>query len=289
MTAAPADVAPAEKSVGVGRVAGKVALVTGAARGIGRAAALRLASEGADVICLDIGSAVETVPYAAPKADAVDDVVRAARDLGVRAEAYRVDVRDGDAVADAVTSGIGLFGGLDIVVAAAGIDSWGPAWELTQAQWDAMIGVNLTGVWQTAKATAPALIERGGGAMVFVGSVLSHRANRDFAHYTAAKHGVLGLVRAFGLELAPHSVRVNSVDPTVVNTDMVMNQAYNDRMIGHPGATIDEVKEHYQHWNKMPQPWIETIDVANAVLFLVSDEARYISGVSLPVDLGAML
>ena len=210
-----------------GRVAGKVALVTGGARGIGRACALRLAEEGADRI--------------------------------------------------------------DILVAAAGIDSWGHAWELSDEQWQTMIDVNLTGVWQSAKAVAPLMIDQGGGAMVFIGSVLSHRANRDFAHYTAAKHGVLGLTRAFALELAPHMIRVNEVDPTAVETDMIMNQRYMDRMMGHPDATIEEVKEHYLRWNTMPVPWIEAVDVANAALFLASDEARYVTGVALLVDLGAML
>lgn len=272
-----------------GRVAGKVALITGAARGIGQAAALRLAAEGADVICLDLGAAVDTVVYDSPDAGMVGETARQAEALGVRSLAVTADVRDGDALAEAVAQGVKTFGGLDIVVAAAGIDSWAPAWELSRAQWDAMIGVNLTGVWETAKAATPELIKRGGGSMVFIGSVLSHRANTDFAHYTAAKHGVLGLVRAFGLELAAHSVRVNSVDPTVVNTAMVMNQAYNDRMIGHPDATMEEVTDRYRRWNKLPQPWIEPLDVANAVLFLASDEARYVTGVSLPVDLGSML
>jgi (+)-trans-carveol dehydrogenase len=272
-----------------GRVEGKVALVTGAARGIGRATALRLAAEGADVVCVDLGAAVDTVVYDAPAPDMVLDTANEAAACGVRALAVTADVRDGEAMSRAVAQAVNTLGGLDIVVAAAGIDSWAPAWELSQEQWDAMIGVNLTGVWQTAKAAAPALIARGGGSIVFIGSVLSHRANRDFAHYAAAKHGVLGLVRGFGLELAPHSVRVNSVDPTVVNTAMVMNQAYHDRMIGHSNATMEEVREHYRRWNKMPQPWIEPIDVANAVLFLASDEARFITGVSLPVDLGAMV
>ena len=272
-----------------GRVEGKVALVTGAARGIGRATALRLAVEGADVVCVDLGAAVDTVVYEAPAPDMVVDTANEAAACGVRALAVTADVRDGEAMSRAVAQAVDTLGGLDIVVAAAGIDSWAPAWELSQEQWDAMIGVNLTGVWQTAKAAAPALIARGGGSIVLIGSVLSHRANRDFAHYAAAKHGVLGLVRGFGLELAPHSVRVNSVDPTVVNTAMVMNQAYHDRMIGHANATMEEVQEHYRRWNKMPQPWIEPIDVANAVLFLASDEARFITGVSLPVDLGAMV
>jgi NAD(P)-dependent dehydrogenase (short-subunit alcohol dehydrogenase family) len=174
-------------------------------------------------------------------------------------------------------------------VTAAGIDSWGRAWELADDQWQMMIDVNLTGVWKTAKAVAPAMIEQKSGAMVFIGSVLSHRANKEFAHYTAAKHGVLGLMRAFGLELAPYRVRVNSVDPTVVFTDMVMNQSYLDRLGGHPGTTLDEAREYYLKWNTLPVSWIEPVDVANACLFLASDEARYITGVALPVDLGAML
>jgi (+)-trans-carveol dehydrogenase len=126
-------------------------------------------------------------------------------------------------------------------------------------------------------------------AMVFIGSVLSHRANRNFAHYTAAKHGVLGLVRAFGLELADYNVRVNSVDPTVVFTDMVTSQPYMNQLIGHEGATNEEVRNHYLQWNVLPTPWIEPRDVANAVLFLASDEARFITGLGLPLDAGAML
>lgn len=278
-----------ERATGQGRVEGKVALVTGAARGIGRATALRLAAEGADVVCVDLGAAVDTVVYDPAVPDMVVDTANEATAFGARALAVTADVRDGEEMSRAIAQAVDTFGGLDIVVAAAGIDSWGRAWELSQEQWDAMIGVNLTGVWQTAKAAAPALIARGGGSIVLIGSVLSHRANSDFAHYAAAKHGVIGLVRGFGLELAPHSVRVNSVDPTVVNTPMVMNQAYHDRMIGHANATMEEVKEHYRQWNKMPQPWIEPVDVANAVLFLASDEARFITGASLPVDLGAMV
>jgi NAD(P)-dependent dehydrogenase (short-subunit alcohol dehydrogenase family) len=119
--------------------------------------------------------------------------------------------------------------------------------------------------------------------------VLSHRGNRQYAHYTAAKHGVLGLTRSFALELAPYMIRVNSVDPTVVRTEMVMNQAYLDRLGGHPGTTEEEARRYYLNWNTLPVPWLEPEDVANAVLFLASEEARYITGVALPVDLGALL
>jgi NAD(P)-dependent dehydrogenase (short-subunit alcohol dehydrogenase family) len=125
--------------------------------------------------------------------------------------------------------------------------------------------------------------------MVFIGSVLSHRANPLFAHYTAAKHGVLGLARAFALELGPYNVRVNSVAPTVVPTDMVMSQAYLDKAAGHPGATVEEIKSLYLAKRVLPAPWVEPVDIANAVLFLASDEARFITGISLPVDLGSLL
>ena len=272
-----------------GRVGGKVALVTGAARGIGKACALRLAEEGADLALLDIARNVDTVPYPGARAEQLDQAAREVAKLGRRSLARAVDVTDGAALEAAVGDALQAFGRIDILVAAAGIDSWGRAWELTEPQWQRMLDVNLGGVWRAAKAVTPAMIARGAGAMVFIGSVLSHRANRQFAHYTAAKHGVLGLTRAFALELAPHMIRVNSVDPTVVDTDMVMNQPYLDRLGGRPGTTPEEAKALYLQWNTLPVPWIEPIDVANAVLFLASDEARYITGVALPVDLGALL
>jgi SDR family mycofactocin-dependent oxidoreductase len=271
------------------RLEGKVALVTGAARGIGRAVARRFAEEGADIGLLDIARDVPGVPYPGARQQQLDEAVAEIKKLGRRATAHVADVTDSQALSNAVGQAQKEFGHIDLLVTAAGIDSWGAAWELTDQQWQKMIDVNLTGVWKTAKAVAPVMIAQGQGAMVFIGSVLSHRANKSFAHYTAAKHGVLGLMRSFGLELAPHSIRVNSVDPTVVFTDMVMNQAYLDRLGGHPGTTIEEAKAYYLKWNTLPVPWIEPEDVANACLFLGSEEARYITGVALPVDLGAML
>jgi SDR family mycofactocin-dependent oxidoreductase len=272
-----------------GRVDGRVAVVTGAARGIGRACALRLAEEGADIAALDIGGPMPTVPYEASSPQQLEETASAVRALGRRCVPLVADVRDGDAMRQAVAAAAGELGSVDVLVAAAGIDSWGSAWELTDDQWDAMLAVNLKGVWQSAKAVSPYMIRQQRGAMVFIGSVLSHRANKNFAHYTAAKHGVLGLVRAFGLELADYNVRVNSVDPTVVFTDMVTSQPYMDQLIGHEGATDEEVRHHYRQWNVLPTPWIEPLDVANAVLFLASDEARFITGLGLPLDAGAML
>lgn len=272
-----------------GRLAGKTALVTGGARGIGRACALRFAEEGADVALIDIARDVVNTPYPGARREQLDATAAAVTAKGRRALALAADVTDSESLASAVATVMAEWQGIDVLVTAAGIDSWGKAWELSDAQWQTMLDVNLTGVWKTAKAVSPGMIARKSGAIVFIGSVLSHRANRDFAHYTAAKHGVLGLTRAFGLELAPYGIRVNSVDPTVVYTDMVMNQAYLDRLGGHPGTTLDEAKEYYLRWNTLPMPWIEPIDVANAALFLASEEARTITGVALPVDLGAML
>jgi (+)-trans-carveol dehydrogenase len=272
-----------------GRVEGKVAFITGAARGIGKACALRLAEEGADVALLDIARPVESVLYEAARPDQLESAAAEIRALGRRAATFTADVRDGAAMRAAAGEAVRLLGRIDILVAAAGIDSWGNAWELTDEQWDAMLDVDLKGVWQAAKAVAPHMIERRSGAMIFVGSALSHRANRQFAHYTAAKHGVLGLTRAFGLELAPYTIRVNQVDPTAVPTDMITSQVYKDGSMGHVGVTDEEMRQRYLAWNALPFPWVETVDVANAVLFLASDEARYITGVALPVDLGALL
>jgi SDR family mycofactocin-dependent oxidoreductase len=271
------------------RLEGKVALITGGARGIGRACAVRFAEEGADIVVVDIGRDVETVPYNGARATQLEEAVAEIEQLGRRAVAVRADVRDGEAMRTAAETAIARLGKVDALVAAAGIDSWGKAWELTDDQWDTMIDVNLTGVWQSAKAVAPHMVERGAGSMVLIGSVLSHKHNPGFAHYTAAKHGVLGLTRALALELAEHMVRVNSVDPTAVRTDMTINQDFLGELAGKEAGTVDDAEERLRRWNAMPLLMIEPVDVANAVLFLSSEEARYITGVSLPVDLGAML
>jgi SDR family mycofactocin-dependent oxidoreductase len=271
------------------RLAGRVVLVTGAARGIGRACALRLAEEGAALVLADIGEPVETVLYPGASPDQLETTANEARQHGIAVVTALADVRDGAQLSQAVAKGQAAFGPIDGLVAAAGIDSWGMSWELTDEQWDVMLDVNLGGVWKVARAVAPGMIEQRRGSMVFISSVLGHKPNADFAHYTAAKHGVVGLARTMALELAPYFVRVNTVDPTSVDTPMTMNSPYLDRMVGHAGATLDEVKGRYFAWNALPIPWIEAVDVANAALFLLSDEARYITGVSLPVDAGAML
>src|SRR6185437_15333908 len=167
---------PGHASMTAGRVEGRVAVVTGAARGIGRACALRLAEEGADIAALDIGGPMLTVAYEPSSLQQLEETASAVRALGRRCLPLVADVRDGDAMRQAVATAAAELGSVDVLVAAAGIDSWGSAWELTDHQWDAMLAVNLKGVWQSAKAVSPHMIRQQRGAMVFIGSVLSHRA-----------------------------------------------------------------------------------------------------------------
>jgi SDR family mycofactocin-dependent oxidoreductase len=275
-----------------GRVAGKVAFVSGAARGQGRSHAVRLAQEGADIIAIDICRPIENVVYpAATPADLAEtaDLVKGYDRRIVTAE---VDVRDFDALKAAVDSGVEQLGRLDIIVANAGIGNGGnKLHKIREDVWQDMMDVNLSGVWKTVKAGVPHLIEGGrGGSIVMTGSVGSHKALAHTGHYIAAKHGVLGLMRSFAVELGHHSIRVNSVHPSQVNTPMTMNDVTFRLFrpdLENPGP--EDFAPFSQMTHTLPVPWVEAGDVSNAVLFLVSDESRYITGVSLPVDAGALL
>jgi SDR family mycofactocin-dependent oxidoreductase len=275
-----------------GRVAGKVAFVSGAARGQGRSHAVRLAQEGADIIAIDICRPIENVVYpAATPADLAEtaDLVKGYDRRIVTAE---VDVRDFDALKAAVDSGVEQLGRLDIIVANAGIGNGGnKLHKIREDVWQDMMDVNLSGVWKTVKAGVPHLIEGGrGGSIVMTGSVGSHKALAHTGHYIAAKHGVLGLTRSFAVELGHHSIRVNSVHPSQVNTPMTMNDVTFRLFrpdLENPGP--EDFAPFSQMTHTLPVPWVEAGDVSNAVLFLVSDESRYITGVSLPVDAGALL
>lgn len=272
-----------------GRVEGKVALVTGAARGIGRAQALRFAQEGADVIAVDLCGPVETVVIPPSSSADLAETVALVRETGRRIEAFEVDVRDRARLAAAVDAGVTALGGLDIVCATAGITSSAPALDLDEQTWNTMLDVNLTGVWQTCAVSAPHLIERGGGAMILTSSIAGLRGLVGVAHYTAAKHGVVGLMRSMAKELAPHNVRVNTVHPTNVDTTMIQNDLVRSKFrpdLDRP-PTREEFAASAVSMNMLEVPWIEPVDVANAALFLASDEARYITAVALPVDAGS--
>jgi (+)-trans-carveol dehydrogenase len=254
-----------------GRAEGKVAFVTGAARGQGRSHAIRLAEEGADIIAVDICSQIDSVPYPMSTPDDLAETVKQVEALDRRIVATQADVRDYQALKQAVDDGVTELGRLDIVCANAGISGFGATQELSETSWQDMIDVNLTGAWHTCKATTQHLLG-------------------NLAHYNSAKHGLVGLMRTLANELAPHFIRVNSVHPTTVNTEMIQNEMTYKLFrpdLEHP--TAEDGKDAFTSLNALPIPWVEARDISNAVLFLASDEARYITGVTLPVDAGAFI
>jgi (+)-trans-carveol dehydrogenase len=274
-----------------GRLEGKVAFITGAARGQGRTHAVRLASEGADIIAVDVCEDVATVPFGGATAADLAETVKQVEALDRRIVAAKADVRDYAGLKSALDAGVADLGRLDIVCANAGIVSFGPTIDLTEDQWVTMLDVNLTGVWHTAKAAAQHLIAGGrGGSMIFTSSTAGLKANPNLGHYSAAKHGVVGLMRALALELAPHSIRVNTVNPGNVNTPMVHNEAtYKLFMPDLENPTREQFLSRMGKAPTMlPSPWAEPEDISAAVAFLASDDARFITGVALPVDLGVM-
>lgn len=276
-----------------GRVEGKVAFITGAARGQGRSHAVRLAEEGADIIAVDVCGPVSEDSQIAPSTP--DDLAQTAdlvKGLNRRIVTAEVDVRDYEALKAVVDGGVEQLGRLDIVVANAGIGNGGQTLDKTsEADWTDMIDVNLSGVWKSVKAAVPHLIsgERG-GSIVLTSSVGGLKAYPHTGHYIAAKHGVIGLMRTFAVELGPHSIRVNAVCPTNVNTPMFMNEGTMKLFrpdLTNPGP--DDLKVAAQFMHVLPVGWVEPVDISNAVLFLASDEARYITGLPVTVDAGSML
>jgi SDR family mycofactocin-dependent oxidoreductase len=273
----------------VGRLAGKVALITGSARGIGRTQAVRFAQEGADIIGLDICGPVDTVVIPPATRHDLDETARLVVEAGGRIVTEVVDVRDLEALQAATDAAVSNLGGLDIVCATAGITSRGAAAEMPEDTWQTMLDVNLTGVWHTCKVSAPHLIARGAGSVVLVSSIAGLRGLVGVAHYTAAKHGVVGLMRSLAHDLAPHGIRVNSVHPTNVDTPLIQNTAVSSAFrpdLGRP-PTREEFAAAARPMNLLAIPWVDPVDVANASLFLASDEARYITAVALPVDAGS--
>ena len=276
-----------------GRVEGKVAFITGAARGQGRAHAVRLAQEGADIIAVDICKKIDTVDLIA--ASTPEDLAETAdlvKGHNRRIYTAEVDVRDFEALKAAVDTGVEQMGRLDIIVANAGIGNGGQTLDKTsEVDWTAMIDINLGGVWKSVKAGVPHILAGGrGGSIILTSSVGGLKAYPHTGHYVAAKHGVVGLMRTFAVELGAQNIRVNSVHPTNVNTPLFMNEGTMKLFrpdLENPGP--DDMKVVGQLMHTLPIGWVEPEDVANAVLFLASDEARYITGVALPVDGGSCL
>ncbi len=275
-----------------GRVEGKVAFITGAARGQGRAHAVRMAQEGADIIAVDICKQIDSVLIPLSTPEDLAETAELVKNAGGRIHTAEVDVRDYDALKAAVDAGVEEFGKLDIIVANAGIGNGGQTLDKTdEPDWDDMIGVNLSGVWKTVKAGVPHILAGGnGGSIILTSSVGGLKAYPNTGHYVAAKHGVVGLMRTFAVELGAQNVRVNSVHPTNVNTPLFMNEPTMKLFrpdLENPGP--EDIKVVGQFMHTLPIGWVEPEDIANAVLFLASDEARFITGVTLPVDGGSCL
>jgi SDR family mycofactocin-dependent oxidoreductase len=270
-----------------GRVEGKVAFVTGAGRGQGRSHAVRLAEEGADIIAVDICAPVGTVNYPMSTAEDLAETARLVEEQDRRIVTAVADVRDYDRVKEVMDDGRAQLGGLDIVVANAGIASYAPGHEISDAAWDEMIDIDLKGVWHAIKAAVPHLVEQKSGAIVVCASAAGIIGPPGLAHYVAAKHGAIGLMRAFANELGPSMIRVNAVCPTQVDTPMIMNDEIFTMFrpdLEAPGR--EDIVEVSTNMNLIPVPWVDVRDVSNAVLFLASDEARFITGTALPVDAG---
>ncbi|MCA4723966.1 mycofactocin-coupled SDR family oxidoreductase [Mycolicibacterium fortuitum] len=265
----------------MGRVSGKRVLITGAARGMGRSHAVRLAEEGADVILVDICESLPAVEYPlATRAD-LDETARLVTDLGRQALTYVVDVRDGEALSAAVSEGVEMLGGLDASVANAGVLTAG-TWDTTTAeQWRTVVDVNLIGTWNTCAAALPHLVERG-GSLINVSSVAGIKGSPLHTPYTASKHGVVGLSRALANELAAVNVRVNTVHPTGVATGLRPESLH---------ALIHETRQDLGpiFQNALPIQMTDALDISNAVLFLISDEARHVTGLEFKVDAGATI
>ncbi|QDQ98924.1 mycofactocin-coupled SDR family oxidoreductase [Tomitella fengzijianii] len=258
------------------RLAGKVALVTGAGAGMGLAFADRLAAGGADIIAVDLDEA------------GLDAAARSVREHGRGVVTFRADVREQAALDEAVRAGVDRFGGLDAVVANAGVSrNPGPSWTIDEAEWDLAVGVNVTGAWHTVKAGVPALAERGGGSVILISSTAGIKSVPGASQYSAAKHAVIGLMRTLANELGGQSIRVNAVLPGAVNTAMTNNPATFARLrpdLENPGP--EDVAGVLAARHLLPIPWAEPEDVANAVAFLTSDESRCITGQQIVVDAG---
>lgn len=263
----------------MGRVEGKVALITGAARGMGRSHALRLAEEGADLVLVDVCAPVAPVRYSMSSAEDLQETVRLAGDLGAKVVARQADVRSAEQLRAALDEGIAELGRLDVVVANAGVLTVGPWDEVTDDEWRTTLDVDLTGVWNTCRVGIPHLLAEG-GSIICISSTAGLKGQPLTLPYTAAKHGVVGLARALANELAEHMIRVNTIHPTGVATGISVPELHD--MLAGPKAHFSPGFQ-----NAMPVTRIDAREVSNAVLFLASDESRYVTGLEFKVDAGA--
>jgi len=274
----------------MGALDGKVAVISGGARGQGRSHAVTLAGAGADIAVCDISQPVGTTHYPTATAQDLEETRRLVEALGRRCLAVDADVRDRTAMRAFVERAHLEFGHIDIVLANAGINSYATAWEMTDAQWDDLIGINLTGVWNTVQPCLRPMIDAGnGGSIVLTSSSAGLMPIPNMVHYVAAKHGVTGLAKALAVELAQFDIRVNSVHPGAVDTMQVRNQANFDLFAGHEGGTFEEVEPALLSLNLLPRPVCQPEEISQGILYLVSDAARYVTGTQLRIDAGTTI
>jgi len=261
--------------------AGKVAFITGAAHGQGRAVALALAREGARIAAFDVAKPLPYPAYELGSRDDLRDLQRACTEAGSACLAFEGDVRDDAAITAAVDNTVAEFGRIDVLFNNAGICAYGRAHELTEDAWDAMLDINLKGAWLVARRVIPVMIRQHSGVIINNSSVAGLRGMNRLSHYAASKWGLTGLTRSWAIELAPHGIRVVSIHPTGVNTPM------NDGLAQMEGLTPQEVAEA-SAGNLLPVPWIEPEDVAEAVLYLASERARFVTGSQFVIDAGLL-
>jgi len=278
----------------MGTLEGQVALISGAARGQGRNHAVRLAERGVDIITFDVTESLATVPYGGATEADLEETVRLVEAQGRRIVARKADVRDLDAVRAVVDEGVGELGRLDIVIPNAGIASFAQAREMADQMWKEMIDINLNGVWHTIHSALPHLKADGtGGSIVLIGSVASFKGIQNLVHYVACKHALVGMTKALAAELGPERIRVNLIAPGNVDTPMVVNEATMSLIlpeIEHPTREDAEREgSPFYDTQALPTAWLEAQDITNAILFLVSDEARFLTGAAIPVDAGYLL
>ena len=262
-------------------MAGKVALVTGAARGQGRSHAVRLASEGADVIALDVCAPVAHIAYETATPKDLQETAELVKATGSRIYTAEVDVRDAAGMVEATRRGVDALGRLDVVVANAGVVATQRWDEITPEDWGTVVGINLTGTWNTCQAALPSLLAAGGGSVILVSSVAGIKGLPFMTHYAASKHGIVGIMRGLANELGPRSIRVNSLHPTGVVTPMLAGMSpLTGYLEEHPttGPLFD---------NTLPVSLMKADNVSDAVVFLASDESRFVTGLTMTVDAGA--
>ncbi|MCV7228949.1 mycofactocin-coupled SDR family oxidoreductase [Mycolicibacterium komossense] len=272
----------------MGQLDGQVAFITGLARGQGRSHAIALAGEGADIIGLDLCGDIDSTTYPGTTSADLVETKRLIEKTGRRAVLSQADVRDYDQVEAAFNHGLEQLGRVDIIIPNAGICAGGKTWDITPPAWREMIDINLTGSWHAVKAAVPTLIsQNSGGSVVFIGSTEALKGAENMASYAASKHAITGLMTCLAREVGRYNIRVNSVNPTCVDTNMIQNEyVWGLFQPDNPKPTRESVEDAFTATHILPVPWMEPIDVSRAILYLVGESGRYITASTLTVDAG---